>query len=129
MRLRANPRVAVEYAEPHAHLIWVGRVSGHHARPAPRAEELGPTVARLPRRQQLLTLHDPERPGLRPGLHRRRRPRPPLAAGAMAVPRAGQRRVDLEAHTATVAAAGEGEVGHGADAAGGSRTPTELPPR
>ena len=51
-------------------------------------------------------------------------PRPTLAAGAVAVPGAGQRRVDLEAHAAAVAAAGEGEVGHGSDAAGGSRTPT-----
>ena len=106
-RLRTDPRIAVDRAEPDTGVVARARLAAEERRAAPYAEHLLATAFGRPASQLLLALHDPHRAGLRARVRRRRRPGAPLAARAVAVPGRQERLDDLEADGAAAAASGD----------------------
>src|SRR5262249_2037734 len=109
---RADPGVVVERAHADADRVRVARVAAEQGRPARPAEPLLPAAVGLPHPEVVLPGHHPAGPGGGGRTGRHRGPAAALAARAMAVAGDGERRGDLEADGAAVAAAGEWELGH-----------------
>ncbi len=102
---RAHARIAVEGAEPDAHLAGVPGVAAEQARPAVGAEELLEAALGRERPHQVLALGDPQAIAVHPHLHRGGGAGPPPAARAMAVEGETERRRHLESHRPAHAAA------------------------
>src|SRR6476469_2726620 len=100
MQAGPHARIAVERSQAHALELGVRGVADEDARAAVAAEDLPETALGPPGAQPLLAADDAQRPGLQARRGAAARARPVLAAGAMAVERAHERRVDLEAHRA-----------------------------
>src|SRR5581483_3339874 len=103
---RPDPGIGVERAEPHAHRARPGIPAPERAA-ARAAEALCPPLGRLPRGDELVAGDDAQRARCNASLCGSSGAGAALAAGAVAVRGRSKRLVDLVAHAAAEAAAGE----------------------